>query len=55
LKSHPALERPNSYNCASIRADVYLNAASKLITALLAFALNKPGYMRNLNNLLNAA
>jgi hypothetical protein len=55
LKSHPALERPNTYNCASMRADVYLNAASKLLTVILAFALGKPNFMRNLNELLKAA
>jgi len=55
MKSHPALERPNSYNCASIRADVYLNASAKLLTVILAFALGKPSYMRNLKRLLLAA
>ena len=52
MKSHPALERPNTYNCASMRADVYLNAATKLLTVMLAFALGHPEYMRNLNKLL---
>jgi len=55
MKSHPALERPNTYNCASMRADVYLNAAAKLITVILAFAIGKPDYMRNLKKLLSAA
>lgn len=55
MKSHPALERPNTYNCASMRADVYLNAASKLITVMLAFALGHPEYMRNLNKLIKIA
>jgi hypothetical protein len=55
MKSHPALERPNTYNCASMRADVYLNAASKLITVMLAFALGKPDFMRNINKLLKSA
>jgi hypothetical protein len=55
MKSHPALERPNSYNCASIRADVYLNASAKLLTVILAFALGKPSYMRNLKRLLLTA
>ena len=54
-KSHPALSHPNTYNCASLRADVYINAASKLITVMLAFALGKPEFMRNLRNLLKAA
>lgn len=55
MKSDPTLNRPNSYNCASMRADVYLNAATKLITVILAFALGHPDFMRNLKNLLNAA
>ena len=55
MKSHPALERPNTYNTASIRADVFLNASVKLITVMLAFALDKPFYMRNIKNLLLAA
>ena len=55
MKSHPALERPNTYNCASIRADVYLNASAKLLTVILAFALGKPSYMRNLKRLILVA
>ena len=55
MKSHPALERPNTYTCSSMRSDVFLNAAAKLITVILAFALDKPNFMRNLNKLLNSA
>jgi len=55
MKSHPALERPNTYNCASMRSDVYLNASAKLLTVMLAFAFGKPQYMRNLRHLLLAA
>jgi len=55
MKSHPALSRPNTYNSAVMRADVCLNAASKLITVILAFAIGKPNYMRNLKALLAAA
>jgi len=55
MKSHPALERPRSYNCDSMRADVYLNASTKLLTVMLAFALGHPQYMRNLNKLLKEA
>ncbi|MCL2204273.1 MAG: hypothetical protein FWB88_10095 [Defluviitaleaceae bacterium] len=55
MKSHPALERPNTYNTASIRADVFLNACVKLITVVLAFVLDKPFYMRNIKNLLLSA
>jgi len=53
-KSHPALSHPNTYNSASLRADVYINSASKLIVVMLAFALGKPQYMRNLKNLLKS-
>jgi len=55
MKSHPALSHPNTYNCASMRADVYLNASAKLIVVMLAFALGKPEFMRNLNKLLKFA
>lgn len=55
MKSHPALERPNTYNCASMRADVYLNASAKLITVMLAFAIGKPNFMRNLKDLIKSA
>ncbi|MCL2412425.1 MAG: transposase [Treponema sp.] len=53
-KSHPALSHPNTYNSATLRADVYINAASKLITVMLAFALGKPEFMRNLKSLLKS-
>jgi len=55
MKSHPALSHPNTFNCASLRSDLYLTAATKLLTVMLAFAVGKPQYMRNLRNLLNAA
>jgi hypothetical protein len=55
MKSHPALSHPSTYNCSSLRADVCLNAAAKLITVMLAFAIQKPQYMRNLNKLVKAA
>jgi len=55
MKSDPSLNRPNTYNCASMRADVYLNAATKLITVILAFALGHSNFMRNLKKLLKAA
>ena len=55
MKSHPALSHPNTHHCATLRADVYLNAAAKLITIMLAFAIGKPDYMRNLRKLLKAA
>ena len=55
MKSHSSLSHPNTYNCASMRADVFLNASCKLINVMLAFALDKPIFMRNLNKLLKAA
>ena len=54
MKSHFALSHPSTYNCASLRADVYLNASCKLLTVMLAFALDKPNFMRNLSSLLRA-
>ncbi len=55
MKSHPSLGHPTTHNCASMRADVCLNAAAKLITVMLAFALDKPDYMRNIKELVKAA
>ena len=55
MKSHPSLSHPGTHHCATLKADVYLNASAKLLTVMLAFAIGKPQYMRNLRNLLNAA
>jgi len=38
-----------------MRADVFLATASKLITVLLAFAIGKPQFMRNLKEFIKAA
>ena len=55
LKSNPSLSHPNTHHRATLRADVYLTACTKLLTVMLAFAIGKPEYMRNLRNLLLAA
>jgi len=55
LKSHPALALPKSYNTASLRSDVFLNASSKLITVILAFALGHVNFLSNLRKLLRVA
>lgn len=52
LKSHPALDKPNTYNCATLRSDICLSAISKLIVVILAFAVNKPELMRNMKKLV---
>ena len=55
MKSHHAIASPKTYNCASLRSDVFLNASSKLITVFLAFALGKVNFLANLRNLIRAA
>lgn len=55
MKSHPSLAHPQTYNSASMRSEVFLNAVSKLITVILAFALGKVDYIANLRKLLKAA
>ena len=55
LKSHPALGTPKTYNCSSLRSDVFLNASSKLITVILAFALGHVNFISNLRKLLRVA
>ncbi len=54
LKSNPLLAQPKTHNCSSMRSDVFLNATTKLLTVILAFALNKPNYMSNLRKLIKA-
>jgi len=55
LKSHPSIAFPNTYNSASLRSDVFLNATSKLITVILAFALGHVDFLANLRILLRVA
>jgi hypothetical protein len=55
FKSHPLLDKPKTYNCASMRSDVFLFATSKLITVILAFALGHIDFLRNLRKLLRVA
>jgi len=55
LKSHPSLSFPKSYNCASLRSDLFLNATSKLITVILAFSLGHVNFLANLRKLLRVA
>jgi len=55
IKSHPSLAFPKTYNCASLRSDVFLNASSKLITVFLAFALGHVNFLANLKKLLRVA
>jgi hypothetical protein len=55
LKSHPAIALPKTFNSASLRSDVFLNASSKLITVILAFALGHVNFLANLRNLLRVA
>lgn len=59
FKSNSALSSPNTYNTSSIRSDLLLAASSKLITAILAYSINKPKFIKNIkycktiNNLLS--
>ena len=55
LKSHPSIALPKTYNSSSLRSDVFLNASTKLITVILAFALGHVNFLANLRNLLKAA
>lgn len=55
LKNHPALAQPKTYICSSMRSDVFLNATTKLITVILAFAIGHTSYMSNLRKLVKAS
>lgn len=52
LKFNPCIEQPRTVNTTTMRADLYLTAVSKLINVILAYAMNKPEYIRSINKLL---
>lgn len=55
MKKNPAIESPRTINTTTMRSDLYLCAITKQITVILAYALNKPQYLRNLNRLVKQA
>jgi transposase len=55
LKSYQLVASPNTYNLASIRANVFLTAITKLINVVLAFSIKQPNLMLNFRNLVHAA
>lgn len=55
MKKSPSIESPRTINTTTMRSDLYLCAISKQITVILAYALNKPQYLRNLNILVKQA
>lgn len=55
LKKDPCIEAPKTTNTATMRSDLYLAAISKLITVILAHAINQPQYLRNISKLIKAA
>jgi len=55
LKKDPSIERPRTLNTASMRSDLYFAAISKLIVVILAHAINKPEFMRNISAVMQAA
>ena len=55
FKFNPCIESPRTVNIKTIRADLYLTAISKLINVILAYAINKPEYIRSINKLFKIA
>ena len=55
FKSNPCIESPRTLNTATMRADLCLTAISKLINVILAYAINKPEYIRSITKLLKIA
>lgn len=55
FKCNPCIELPRTLNTTTMRADLYLTAISKLINVILAYALNKPEYIRSVSKLLKIA
>lgn len=55
MKKNPSIEAPRTINTTTMRSDLYLCAITKQITVIIAYALNKPQYLRNLNKLIKNA
>lgn len=55
FKFNPCIEHPKTVNTTTMRADLYLTAISKLINVILAYAMNKPEYIRSISKLLKIA
>jgi hypothetical protein len=55
VKANPCIEFPRTINTSTMRADLYLTAMTKLINVILAYAINKPEYIRSINKLLKIA
>ena len=52
LKTNYCITQPRSLNLKSIRSDIYLSACTKIITVLLAYAIDKPEYIKSRSKLL---
>jgi len=52
FKFNPCIEEPKTVNTKTMRVDLYLTAISKLISVILAYAINKPEYIMSIRNLL---
>lgn len=52
LKKNPSVAAPRTLNTASMRADLFIAASARLITVILAHAINKPEYMRSRHKLI---
>ncbi len=55
FKKNPSIEAPKTINTISMRSDLYLAAISKLITVILAYAINQPQYIRNIRKIIKFA
>lgn len=55
IKKDPSIESPRTTNTTTMRSDLYLCAITKQITVILAYALNKPAYLRSLNKIIKFA
>ena len=55
FKKNPSIEAPRTYNTTTMRSDLYLAAISKLITVILAHAINQPQFLRNISKIIKFA
>jgi hypothetical protein len=47
LKKNSSISSPRTTNTLSMKSDLYLAAAARLVTVILAHSINKPEYIRN--------
>lgn len=51
LKSNYSIAFPNTYSTSTMRSELVLALSSKLLLPILAYSINKPGFIRNIKSI----